>query len=79
MVEFEPDAYVPFILGKVENSHTRALQAEERLSPGIGKSSTLAVLFNGLGEDVQKHVGTEPNLGEARARARQLTVQLDES
>ena len=44
----------------------------------IWKTSTLAVLFNGLGEDVQRHVGTGPNLGEARARARQLTVQLDD-
>jgi hypothetical protein len=44
----------------------------------IWKSSTLAVLFNGLGEDVQRQVGTGPNMGEARARARQLTVQLDD-
>jgi hypothetical protein len=44
----------------------------------IWKTSTLAVLFNGLGEDVQRHVGTGPNLGEARARARQLTVHLDD-
>jgi hypothetical protein len=44
----------------------------------IWKSSTLAILFNGLGEDVQRHVGSGPNLGEARARARKLTVHLDE-
>jgi hypothetical protein len=44
----------------------------------IWKSSTLAVLFNGPGEDVQRRMGTGSKLGEARARARKLTVQLDE-
>ncbi len=43
---------------------------------GIWKSSILAVLFNGLGEDVQEHVGTT-NMREAREKARHLQVQLD--
>jgi hypothetical protein len=46
---------------------------------GIWKSSALAVLFNGLGEDVQDSVGTQTNLGYARAKAKQINVQLDES
>jgi hypothetical protein len=45
---------------------------------GIWKSSALAVLFNGLGEDVQDFVGTRTNLGHAREKAKQLHVQLDE-
>ena len=45
---------------------------------GIWKSSALAVLFNGLGDDVQDFVGTRTNLGHARAKAKQLHVQLDE-
>jgi hypothetical protein len=45
---------------------------------GIWKSSALAVLFNGLGDDVQDIVGTRTNLGHARAKAKQLHVQLDE-
>jgi len=45
---------------------------------GIWKSSALAVLFNGLGDDVQDFVGTRTNLGHAREKAKQLHVQLDQ-
>jgi hypothetical protein len=46
---------------------------------GVWKSSALAILFNGLGEDVQDYVGTKKNLGHARAKAKQIHVQLDET
>jgi hypothetical protein len=45
---------------------------------GIWKSSALAILFNGLGEDVQDQVGATMNLQAARERARQLQVHLDD-
>jgi hypothetical protein len=54
----------------------RSEKGEKKI--GIWKSSALAVLFNGLGEDVQDSVGTLTNLGEARARARRIHVHLDE-
>lgn len=44
---------------------------------GIWKSSALAVLFNGLGDDVQDYVGTRTNRGHQIAKARQIHVQLD--
>jgi hypothetical protein len=44
---------------------------------GIWKSSALAVLFNGLGDDVQDYVGTRTNLGHQREKAKQIRVQLD--
>ena len=43
---------------------------------GIWKTSALAILINGLGEDVQKSVGSGCRMGEARAKARELSVKL---
>ena len=43
---------------------------------GIWKTSALAILFNGLGEDVQRSVSPGCRMGEARARARELSVKL---
>lgn len=46
---------------------------------GIFKTSALAILFNGLGEDVQQRVGSNVNrMGYARDRARDMKVQLDD-
>jgi len=45
---------------------------------GIWKSSALAILFNGLGDDVQEVLGTRTNLGHQRAKAKTLTVRLDD-
>ncbi|KAE9978789.1 hypothetical protein EG328_001245 [Venturia inaequalis] len=46
---------------------------------GIFKTSALAILFNGLGEDVQERVGTGANrMGYARERARDMKVRLDD-
>ncbi|KIW05857.1 uncharacterized protein PV09_03060 [Verruconis gallopava] len=43
---------------------------------GIWKSSALAVLFNGLGDDVQRSVGPNARMGEIRLKARELSVKL---
>lgn len=43
------------------------------------KSSTLAVLFHGLDEDVKSHFGTFENLDDKKRQARLIKVQLDES
>lgn len=44
---------------------------------GVWKTSALAVLFNGLGDDVQNVVGSSTRLGNARQTAKQLTVHLE--
>lgn len=43
---------------------------------GIWKTSVLAILFNGLGEDVQQNVGPGCRMGEAREKADKLMVKL---
>lgn len=43
---------------------------------GVWKTSALAVLFNGLGEDVQGSVGPNCRMGDARNKARDLMVKL---
>jgi len=46
---------------------------------GIFKTSALAILFNGLGDDVQERVGTGNNrMGYTRERARDIKVKLDD-
>jgi hypothetical protein len=45
---------------------------------GIWKTSALAVLFNGLGDDVQSNVGPHVRMGEARSKARDMKVHLEE-
>lgn len=46
---------------------------------GIFKTSALAILFNGLGEDVQERVGNGVNrMGYARERAKDMKVHLDD-
>jgi len=50
--------------------------SKESNEVGIWKTSALAILFNGLGEDVQRSVGPGCRMGEARAKARELTVKL---
>lgn len=46
---------------------------------GIFKTSALAILFNGLGEDVQDHVGSGSNkMGYTRERAKDMKVKLDD-
>jgi len=45
---------------------------------GIWKTSALAVLFNGLGEDVQETVGNTTSRGYARSKAKDLKVKLEE-
>jgi len=44
---------------------------------GIWKTSALAILFNGLGDDVEKSFGPGWRMGEARAKAHELSVKLD--
>jgi hypothetical protein len=43
---------------------------------GIWKTSTIAVLFNGLGDDVQSKFGPNCKMGEAREKARVLKVKI---
>ncbi|QDS77460.1 hypothetical protein FKW77_006992 [Venturia effusa] len=51
----------------------------DRESIGIFKTSALAILFNGLGEDVQERVGSNNNrMGVNRERARDMKVHLDD-
>jgi hypothetical protein len=46
---------------------------------GIFKTSALAILFNGLGDDVQEQVGSGNNrMGYTRERARDIKVRLDD-
>lgn len=45
---------------------------------GIFKTSALAILFNGLGEDVQERVGAGNRTGINRERARDMKVHLDD-
>jgi len=52
----------------------RSKKAEDHI--GIWKTSALAILFNGPGEDVQNHVGTSSKMGYTRAKAKELKVQL---
>jgi hypothetical protein len=52
-------------------------EGEDKKKIGVWKSSVLAVLFNGLGEDVREHVGGAADMAEAREKARHLQVQLD--
>jgi hypothetical protein len=43
---------------------------------GIWKTSIIAVLFNGLGDEVQRSFGPNCRMGEAREKARELRVKL---
>ena len=47
-------------------------------SIGIWKTSALAILFNGLGEDVQEHVGSVDKRSHVRAKARDMKVHLED-
>jgi hypothetical protein len=55
----------------------RSTQEEDKI--GIFKTSVLAVLFNGLGEDVQAQAGGGHNrMGYTRSQARDMKVHLDD-
>jgi hypothetical protein len=43
---------------------------------GISKTSALAVLFNGPGDDVRDFVGDEKKAGKVREKAKGMEVQL---
>lgn len=43
---------------------------------GIWKNSALAILFNGLGDDVQRSVGPNARMGEIRNKAMDLSVKI---
>jgi hypothetical protein len=45
---------------------------------GVWKTSALAVLFNGLGEEIQDTIGPRVRVGDARTRAKKLSVHLDD-
>jgi hypothetical protein len=55
----------------------RSSKTEDQI--GIWKTSALAILFNGLGEDVQYHVGAGNNpQGYMRSKANDIKVKLDD-
>ena len=51
--------------------------SKEESMLGVWKTSALAVLFNGLGQDVQEQPGSHDRLGQARSKAKRLDVKLD--
>jgi hypothetical protein len=51
--------------------------SKEESMLGVWKTSALAVLFNGLGPDVQDQPGAHDRLGQARSKAKRLNVTLD--
>jgi hypothetical protein len=59
---------------------TMARSSKDDRGIGIWKTSALAVLFNGLGDDVQHMMGGEApaKMGQARTTAKNLTVHLDQ-
>jgi len=46
---------------------------------GIWKTSALAMLFNGIGDDIQQQLGNKVKTGDARKRAKDMVVQLDDN
>jgi hypothetical protein len=52
--------------------------SKEQSKIGVWKTSALAVLFNGLGEEIQETLGPRVRVGDARARAKKLSVHLDD-
>lgn len=67
---------VSLMAGLIFLSATVFRSSRESNEVGIWKTSALAILFNGLGEDVQKCVGPGCRMGEVRAKARELSVKL---
>jgi hypothetical protein len=63
-------------LGLIFLVGTIVISSREREEVGIWKTSVIAVLFNGLGDEVQQSVGPNCSMGEAREKARQLKVRL---
>jgi hypothetical protein len=55
---------------------TVVISSREREEVGIWKTSVIAVLFNGLGDEVQQSVPPNCTMGEAREKARELKVKL---
>jgi hypothetical protein len=50
--------------------------SREESTVGIWKTSAIAILFNGLGEEVQRSVGPNCRMGQLRMKARELRVKL---
>jgi hypothetical protein len=57
---------------------TAVRSEKEKDKIGIFKTSALAILFNGLGDDVQAQYGGVQRMGETRARARDMKVKLED-
>jgi len=45
---------------------------------GVWKTSALATLFNGLGDEIQDTIGPKVRIGDARTRAKNMEVHLDD-
>lgn len=55
---------------------TVVISTREREQVGIWKSSVIAVLFNGLGDEVKQVVPPNCSMGQARAKVQDLKVRL---
>jgi len=72
-----PIALLLFALAFLLATVWRSTKDAEQI--GIWKTSALAILFNGLGEDVQGYVGAGNNgMGYTRRKAKDLKVHLDD-
>ncbi|QDS69498.1 hypothetical protein FKW77_006844 [Venturia effusa] len=66
------------VLSLVFLNLTVAKTSRDEQQVGIWKTSVIAVLANGLGDDVQKSFGPNCRMGEARAKSRQIKVKLQQ-
>jgi hypothetical protein len=55
---------------------TVVVSTKERRKIGIWKTSAMAVLINGLGDEVQSSFGSNCSAGQARMKAKELKIQL---
>lgn len=70
--------YWHLILSLVFLIATAIRSVKEKDKIGIFKTSALAILFNGLGDEVQAQYGGIQRMGETRARARDMKVKLED-
>jgi hypothetical protein len=57
---------------------TVVASTKENATVGIWKTSALAVLFNGLSEDILDNIGSKVKMGDARRKAKSMHVHLQE-
>ena len=65
-----------FILTLAFLSATIFKSHHEKNEVGIWKTSALAILFNGPGDEAQRAMGSNCRLGEVRQKAKELSINL---